>query len=87
MNKRLYVRAVNAAQEGLVFTEDQLAALEKAEAEKEAHGAFESEHPGYCGAQDTFDVGVLKGSGESTSRPSWTPTRRWRSLSCMTGRR
>ena len=23
-------------------------------ANKEAHGAFESERPGYCGAQDTF---------------------------------
>jgi hypothetical protein len=29
-------------------------ALEKAKTEKEAHGEFESEHPGYCGAQDTF---------------------------------
>jgi hypothetical protein len=26
----------------------------KAKTEKEAHGEFESEHPGYCGAQDTF---------------------------------
>ncbi len=31
--------------------------------EKEAHGEFESEHPGYCGAQDTFYVGTLKGVG------------------------
>jgi hypothetical protein len=31
--------------------------LEKAKTEKEAHGEFESEHPGYCGAQDTFYVG------------------------------
>jgi hypothetical protein len=37
--------------------------LEKAKAEKEAHGEFESEHPGYCGAQDTFYVGNLKGVG------------------------
>jgi len=29
----------------------------------EAHGEFESEHPGYCGAQDTFYVGNLKGVG------------------------
>jgi transposase InsO family protein len=28
-----------------------------------AHGEFESEHPGYCGAQDTFYVGNLKGVG------------------------
>jgi hypothetical protein len=29
----------------------------------EAHGEFESEHPGYCGAQDTFYVGNLKSVG------------------------
>jgi hypothetical protein len=33
----------------------------KRKTEKEAHGEFESEHPGYCGAQDTFYVGNLKG--------------------------
>jgi hypothetical protein len=38
-------------------------ALEKAKAEKESHGEFESECPGYCGAQDTFYVGTLKGVG------------------------
>jgi hypothetical protein len=38
-------------------------ALEKAKAEKELQGEFESEHPGYCGAQDTFYVGTLKGVG------------------------
>src|ERR671927_334256 len=30
---------------------------------KEAQGEFESECPGYCGAQDTFYVGTLKGVG------------------------
>ena len=30
---------------------------------RQAHGEFESEHPGYCGAQDTFYVGNLKGVG------------------------
>ena len=34
-------------------------ALEGAKADKEAHGEFESECPGYCGAQDTFYVGTL----------------------------
>jgi hypothetical protein len=45
------------------LTETQIAALEKAKADKEAHGEFESECPGYCGAQDTFYVGTLKGVG------------------------
>jgi hypothetical protein len=30
---------------------------------QEAHGEFESECPGYCGAQDTFYVGNMKGVG------------------------
>jgi len=37
--------------------------LERAKTGKEAHGEFESEHPSYCGAQDMFYVGNLKGVG------------------------
>jgi hypothetical protein len=39
---------------GFVRTEAQVVALEKAKTEKEVHGEFESECPGYCGVQDTF---------------------------------
>jgi transposase InsO family protein len=61
--KRLKALETKIAQDGMILTEGQLQALEKAKQEKEAHGEIETEHPGYLGAQDTYYVGNLKGVG------------------------
>ncbi|HNR86798.1 MAG TPA: IS481 family transposase [Spirochaetota bacterium] len=61
--KRLKALEAKVAQEGLVLTEEQLIALERAKEEKEAHGEIETHHPGYLGSQDTFYVGNMKGVG------------------------
>jgi len=61
--KRLKALEAKVAQEGLILTEAQVVALERAKQEKEAHGEIETEHPGYLGSQDTFYVGNMKGVG------------------------
>lgn len=61
--QRLQALEQQSAELGLVLTEEQLQCLEKAKHEREAHGEIETEHPGYLGAQDTYDVGTMKGVG------------------------
>jgi len=62
--KRLKALESKVAQEGLILTESQVVALEKAKEEKQAHGEIETYHPGYLGAQDTYYVGHIKGVGK-----------------------
>ncbi len=60
---RLKALEAKSAREGIVLTEAQVVALEKAKEEKKAHGEIETHHPGYLGAQDTYYVGNIKGVG------------------------
>lgn len=59
--KRLKALEAKSGTEGLVLTEAQVVALERAKEEKTAHGEIETHHPGYLGAQDTYYVGTIKG--------------------------
>jgi len=52
-----------AQNQGMVLTEQQVRAMEKAKQEKEAHGEIDTAHPGYLGAQDTYYVGTIKSIG------------------------
>ena len=61
--KRLKALEAKVALEGIILTEGQLAALEKAKTTREAHGEIEGEHPGYLGSQDSYYVGTIKGVG------------------------
>jgi transposase InsO family protein len=64
IKKRLKVLEEKAAKEGIVYTEEQLRALETLRREREeSPDEIVTEHPGYLLAQDTYYVGYLKGVG------------------------
>jgi transposase InsO family protein len=61
--QRLAALEKKVAEEGLVLTERQVAALERKREEQLECGEIETAHPGYLGSQDTFYVGNMKGVG------------------------
>ncbi|HEY6083094.1 MAG TPA: IS481 family transposase [Chitinophagaceae bacterium] len=62
--KRLKALEAKVAQDGLILTGSQVAALERKKQEQESKGEIETYHPGYLGAQDTYYVGYIKGVGK-----------------------
>ena len=61
--KRLKALEAKVANDGIILSDAQVAALEKKKHDDEACGEIETEHPGYLGSQGTFYVGNLKGVG------------------------
>jgi hypothetical protein len=69
LNNRLRAWEAQVARESHLLTEAHLAAVAKAQVEKDAPGAFESAWPGSCGAQETCYVGTGKGGGRLYQHP------------------
>lgn len=86
MRKRLKALEQRSAEEGILLTEDQVSALERAREEKTAHGEVETHHPGYLGAQDTYYVGTIKGVGRIYQQTFIDTYSKWPWPSCMTAR-
>ncbi|WP_316675393.1 IS481 family transposase [uncultured Tolumonas sp.] len=61
--KRLKALEHKVAQDGILLSDAQIAALERKQQDDEVCGEIETMHPGYLGSQDTFYVGNLKGVG------------------------
>jgi transposase InsO family protein len=62
--KRLKALEARVAQDGLILTDTQVAALERKKEEEQSKGEIETHYPGYLGAQDTYYVGYIKGVGK-----------------------
>ena len=60
---RLSALEKKVAEQGILLTEAQIAALERKREEQQECGEIETAHPGYLGSQDTFYVGNMKGVG------------------------
>ena len=64
IKRRLKALEEKSAKEGIVYTEEQLRALELYKKEQDTSAdEIETEHPGYLVSQDTFYVGYIKGVG------------------------
>jgi len=61
--KRLKALETKVANDGIILSDQQLAALEKVKNRREATGEIETMHPGYLGSQDAYYVGNIKGIG------------------------
>jgi len=75
--KRLKALKEKVANEGVILSDAQVAALEKKKYDDEACGEIETAHPGYLGSLDTFYVVNIKGVGASTNKLSLISAARW----------
>jgi len=85
-NLRLKALEAKVAREGIILTEGQIAALERAEDEKEAHGEIEKSILAIWGPRILSTLEPSKVSDAYISRPLLTRTQRWRLPSSMTVR-